>query len=129
MGNSIEEMMMIRSLSPLEDNIGLSPRDAAMVDLMDLQPYWRCSQRQNSVQSNRYGWLHVCLALVVKQKHHLHLDCGTSLKLVIIRDPNDPELGLQISITPTFGLSSVFHAPSNQSDSSPAPSPSGNVNT
>ena len=48
---------------------------------------------------------------------------------ITIRDPNDPELGLQINITLTFGLSSVFHAPSNQSDSSPAPSPSGNVNT
>ncbi|XP_030940216.1 protein YLS3-like [Quercus lobata] len=44
---------------------------------------------------------------------------------IIIRDRNDPELGLQINITLTFGLSSIFHAPSNQSDSSPAPSPSG----
>ena len=49
---------------------------------------------------------------------------------ITIRDRNDPELGLQINITLNFGLSSVFHAPSNQSDSSPAPapSPSGNVN-
>ena len=44
---------------------------------------------------------------------------------IIIRDRNDPELGLQINMTLTFGLSSIFHAPSNQSDSSP----SGNVNT
>ena len=48
---------------------------------------------------------------------------------IIIRDRNDPKLGLQINITPTFSLSSIFHAFSNQSDSSPAPSPSGNVNT
>ena len=48
---------------------------------------------------------------------------------IITKDRNDPELGLQINITLTFSLSSVFHAPSNQSDSSPAPSPSGNVNT
>ena len=50
---------------------------------------------------------------------------------IIIRDRNDPELGLQVNITLNFDVSSVFHAPSNQSDSSPAPapSPSGNVNT
>ncbi|KAL0006576.1 hypothetical protein SO802_008078 [Lithocarpus litseifolius] len=89
------------------------------------------------------------------------LDCCSGLKqvlkenkkclCVIIRDCNDPELGLQINVTLALGLPSVCHAPANvsqsllhmdinspeaqvfyqlgrspnQSDGSPAPSPSG----
>ncbi|KAK4591640.1 hypothetical protein RGQ29_016180 [Quercus rubra] len=108
--------------------------------------------------------LATCLPYVGGQAMVPTQDCCTGLKqvlkdnkkclCVIIRDRNDPELGLHINVTRALGLPSVCHAPtnvsqcptllhldpnspeaqvfyqlgrsSNQSDGSPAPSPSGN---
>ncbi|KAK4591614.1 hypothetical protein RGQ29_016157 [Quercus rubra] len=107
--------------------------------------------------------LATCLPYVGGQAKAPTPDCCSGLKqvlkdnkkclCVIIRDRNDPELGLQINVTLALGLPSVCNAPanvsqcptllhldpnspeaqvfyqlgrsSNQSDASPAPSPSG----
>ena len=66
-----------------------------------------------------------CLPYVGRQAKAPTPDCCTGLKqvlkdnkkclCVIIRDRNDPELGLQINVTLALGLPSVCHAPTNVS--------------
>ena len=69
--------------------------------------------------------LATCLPYVGGQAKAPTPDCCTGLKqvlkdnkkclCVIIRDHNDPELGLQINVTLALGLPSVCHAPTNVS--------------
>uniref|UniRef100_A0A2N9HEA3 Bifunctional inhibitor/plant lipid transfer protein/seed storage helical domain-containing protein n=1 Tax=Fagus sylvatica TaxID=28930 RepID=A0A2N9HEA3_FAGSY len=69
--------------------------------------------------------LATCLPYVGGQAKAPTPDCCTGLKqvlnnnkkclCVIIRDRNDPELGLQINVTLALGLPSVCHAPANVS--------------
>jgi hypothetical protein len=69
--------------------------------------------------------LATCLPYVGGQAKAPTPDCCTGLKqvlnnnkkclCVIIRDRNDPDLGLQINVTLALGLPSVCHAPANVS--------------